>query len=83
MVLISLRPEGSPTIPVPPPMRQWLIARHLETFHKAKGHKMAYMKAVCSRIKTDVEYGFAFVYHFFDFFFVCHLGDEPLAISSS
>ena len=53
-----------------------LIARHLETFHKAKGHKMAYMKAVCSRIKTDVEYGFAFVYHFFDFFFVCHLGDE-------
>ncbi len=33
----------------------WLVACHLETLHKAKGHEVAYMKAVSGWVETDVE----------------------------
>ena len=53
------------------------VPRHLQTLHQAERHEVAYMKAVCSGIKADVKSGFPLVYHFFDFFFVCYLGDQP------
>ena len=37
---------------------------------------MTYMKAVCGRVKTDIENSFSFVDQFFDLFFVCNLGDQ-------
>ena len=37
---------------------------------------MTYMKAVCGRVKTDIENGFSFIDQFFDLFFVCNLGDQ-------
>ena len=39
---------------------------------------MTYMKAVCGRVKTDIENGFSFIDQFFDLFFVCNLGDQVL-----
>ena len=52
------------------------IAGHLQTFHQTKCHKMSYMKAVCRRVKTDVENSFSIIYQFLDFFFVCYLRDQ-------
>src|SRR5699024_9433254 len=37
---------------------------HLETFHQAKRHEVAYMKAVRSGIKADIKGGFPLIYHF-------------------
>ena len=74
---ISVRPDGSPIMPVPPPSQgDRLVACHLQTFHQAQCHEMSYMKAVCGRVKTDIENGFSFVDQFFDLFFVCNLGDQ-------
>ena len=53
-----------------------LVACHLQTFHQAQCHEMTYMKAVCGRVKTDIENSFSFVDQFFDLFFVCNLGDQ-------
>ena len=52
------------------------VSRHLQTFHQAQCHEMSYMKAVCGRIKSDVECCFSIVDQFFDFFFVGYLGDQ-------
>ena len=49
------------------------IACHLQTLHKAKCHKMTNMKAVGSRIKTNIKGCLTVVYHFSYFFFVCNL----------
>ena len=42
---------------------------------------MTYMKAVCGRVKTDIENGFSFIDQFFDLFFVCNLGDQASGYS--
>ena len=53
-----------------------LVACHLQTFHQAKCHEVTNVQAVCSRVKADIKGCFAFIYHFFDFFFICNLGDK-------
>ena len=53
-----------------------LIARLLKPFHQTERHKMTYVKAVCRRVKTDIKYGLAVVYHFSDLFFICDLCDQ-------
>ena len=52
------------------------VACHLKSLHEAQCHEMSYMKAVCSRVKSDIEYSLSVIYHFADFFFVCHLRDQ-------
>ena len=52
------------------------VACHLQTFHQAECHEMSYMKAVCGRVKADIESSFTVVYHFFDLIFVCYLGNQ-------
>ena len=41
---------------------------------------MSHMKAVRSRVKADVEYGFSFIDHFADLFFVCDLRDQAAGL---
>ena len=53
-----------------------LVSCHLKSLHQAECHKVSYVQTVCSRIKSDVEYGFAVVDQFFDFFFVGYLRDQ-------
>ena len=53
-----------------------LVACHLQTFHQAQCHEMTNMQAICGRVESNVEGCFSFVYHLFDFFFVCNLGNE-------
>ena len=53
-----------------------LISCHLQTLHQAKSHEMTNMQTVCSRIETNVESCLSFIYHFFDFFFICNLGNQ-------
>src|SRR5699024_2877845 len=53
-----------------------LISRFLKAFHKTQRHKMPYMKAVSSRIKSDIEYRFPVIHQFSDFFLIRHLGDQ-------
>ena len=50
-----------------------LVACHLESFHKAKSHKVANVQAVCSRVKADIKYSFSTVYKLSDFLLVCYL----------
>ena len=52
-----------------------LISCHLKALHQTESHKVAYMKAVCGRVKSNIEYGLSLIHHFFDFFFVCYLGN--------
>ena len=51
----------------------WLVARHLQTLHKAKRHKMTNMQTVGSRVKTNIKNCFSAVYQFSYFFFICNL----------
>ena len=37
---------------------------------------MAHMQAVGSGVEANVEYGLSLIYHFPDFFLICHLGDQ-------
>ena len=37
---------------------------------------MSYMKAVCGRVKSDIESSLSVVDQFFNLFFVCNLGDK-------
>ena len=55
----------------------WSVSCHLKTLHQAKCHEMSYMKAVCGRVKSDVEGSLTVVYHFLNLIFVSYLGDQP------
>ena len=46
---------------------------HLETFHQAQCHEMSHMKAVCGRIKTDVEGSLSVIDQFLDLLFICQM----------
>lgn len=52
------------------------VARHLQALHQAQGHEMSHMQAVRRGIESDIEYGLTFVDHFFNLFFIRHLGDQ-------
>ena len=44
-----------------------------ESLHQAQCHKMSYMKAVCSRIKTNIKGCLTRIYQLPDFFFIREL----------
>ena len=37
---------------------------------------MSYMKTISGRVKADIKCCFSIVYHFFDFIFICYLGNQ-------
>ena len=53
-----------------------LIARHLQTLHKAKRHKVTDMKAVSRWIETDIENSLSAVYKLSYLLFVSNLRDQ-------
>ena len=52
------------------------VSCHLQSLHQAKSHEVTYMKAVCCRVKANIECGFPVIYHLFDLVFVCNLCDQ-------
>ena len=55
----------------------WFVSCHLQTLHQAQSHEMSDMKAVGSRIKSDVECCFSVVDEITDLSFVRYLRDQP------
>ena len=53
--------------------RDRLIAGHLKSLHKAQRHEMTYMKAVCRRVKADIESCLSVIQHIPYLIFVCDL----------
>ncbi len=53
-----------------------LVARHLQTLHKAERHKMTDVQAVRCRVEANVKRSFARVYHLAYLVLVGHLGDQ-------
>ena len=54
----------------------WFISCFLQTFHQTQCHEMSYVKAVCCRVKSDVECSLSIVDQVFDPVFVCYLCDQ-------
>ena len=54
----------------------WLVSCHLQTFHQTQCHEMSYMKAVCCGVKSNIKCCFSIVDQFFNFFFICYLGNQ-------
>ena len=52
------------------------ISRHLKTLHQAERHKMANMKAVRCRIKSNIERCLSFIDQTADLLFVCYLCNQ-------
>ena len=74
---MSVRPDGSPIIAVPPPIRAiGLLPAMLQTLHQAKCHEVSDMKAVCGRVKADVKRRLSVVYEITDLFFICYLCNQ-------
>ena len=50
-----------------------LVACHLHSLHQAQCHEMSHMKAVCGRIKADVEGSLSVIDQVLDLLFICQL----------
>ena len=50
-----------------------LVTCHLHSLHQAQCHEMSHVKAVCGRIKTDVEGSLSVIDQFLDLLFICQL----------
>ena len=74
---MSVRPEGSPIMVVPPPMRAMgLLPAICSRFIRHRAIKWPTWQAVGGAVKADVEGGLAVVDHLADFLLVGDLGEQ-------